>query len=197
MASWCATRYSAKRSRWNGKIHICAFFRSPQEQVLLGNLSARVTSASDHCSAGRYGFPLLQLQAFLQYRPIWCLLRLVALWIYQNPCYIAFNVGIWYHIFNTVVTFNTVLTIECAQVFRAPHKKCQCIYLNLRKKWKNVLPTVFFVGLTMTWTPRLSADRLQLLTSCLALLHSSDSWKPIVCHTQRMTHSRLLPRGLD
>lgn len=46
----------SKRSRWNGEIHICAIFRPHQEQVLLGNLLAGVTSASDHCSMGRYNF---------------------------------------------------------------------------------------------------------------------------------------------
>lgn len=55
MASWCGRTIFSERSRWNGKIHISAIFRAPHEQGLLGNLSAEVTSASDHCSAGQYG----------------------------------------------------------------------------------------------------------------------------------------------
>lgn len=46
MAYWRTCTIFSGRSAWNGKIRINSIFRTPQEQGLLGNLSARVTSAS-------------------------------------------------------------------------------------------------------------------------------------------------------
>lgn len=77
----------SERSRWNGKIHICAVFRTPQERALLGNLSTGVTSASDHClRVDTHFHSTTPTPNLLQYRPIWCLLRLVAQRMYRkNP----------------------------------------------------------------------------------------------------------------
>lgn len=46
MASRRTCAIFSERSAWNGKSRISSIFRTPQEQGLLGNLSARVTSAS-------------------------------------------------------------------------------------------------------------------------------------------------------
>lgn len=103
-----------ERSRWNGNIHICAIFKTPREQELLGNLPAGVTSASDHCSAGRYGFhsttPPPSLSAVSTHRVAWGCTK--------KSCYLALSYDFTYltllsHSVQYIIML-LMLTIDCA-----------------------------------------------------------------------------------
>lgn len=166
-----------ERSRWNGNIHICAIFKTPREQELLGNLPAGVTSASDHCSAGRYGFhsttPPPSLSAVSTHLVAWGCTKKILL----------FSFVIWFHVSNIVVTFSAVHHHVVNANYRLclskfQQRECHCILETYRHRDPDdVLSTLSFSGLTKMWTLSLS--------SCYGYRNPFflDSWKAIVWHT--------------